>query len=61
MAKLIMLSDTRLKKTILLNADHIEYAYRKEIPRGQFTEIRMMNGELHHVEEEPDQILGLSS
>jgi len=60
MAKLILLGDTRLKKNIVLNADQIEYAYRKDLPKGDVTEIRMMNGELHHVEETPDQILGLS-
>jgi hypothetical protein len=60
MAKLIVVNSTQLKKEILLNADHIEYISRRDLPRGSITEIRMMNGNIHHVTELPDQVLGLS-
>ena len=59
MAKLIVLNDAR--KEILINADQIEYLYRREITAGKaVTEIRMVNGNIHQVKELPDQILGLS-
>jgi hypothetical protein len=59
MAKFIIVHEHPKGQEILLNSDQIEYANVMELKSGTRTEVRMTNGNLHHLQESLDVLFGL--
>jgi uncharacterized protein YlzI (FlbEa/FlbD family) len=59
MSKLIIVHEYPKGREMVLNSDQFEYARVRETPNTR-TEVRMMNGELHYLQESLDILIGLS-
>jgi hypothetical protein len=61
MAKLVVVHEHPKGREILLNSELIEYANVMELKSGTRTEVRMTNGNFHHLQESLEDLFRLCS